>query len=220
MALDPFNARDTLDTSSGSVYTYRLDALQDHFPNLDLDHLPFSIKVLLESALREAGNGPVTQDDVAALATYDPADPADTEIPFSPARVLLQDFTGVPAVVDLAALRSAMERLGGDPAEINPRIPVNLVIDHSVQVDSFALPEAFQINADREFERNRERYEFLRWGAEAFDNFSVVPPERGICHQVNLEYIGKGVWTRPTAEGLPLAFPDSLFRSPGRGRRG
>lgn len=210
MPIDPFSARDTFDISSGSVYFYRLDALQAHFPDLDLDRLPFSIKILLESTLREAGSGPVTQDDVAALATYDPSDPADTEIPFSPARVLLQDFTGVPAVVDLAALRSAMERLGGDPAEINPRIPVNLVIDHSVQVDSFALPEAFQINADIEFERNRERYEFLRWGAEAFDNFSVVPPERGICHQVNLEYIGKGVWTRPTAEGLPLAFPDSL----------
>ena len=124
--------------------------------------------------------------------------------------MLLQDFTGVPAVVDLAALRSAMARNGGDPEAINPRVPVNLVIDHSVQVDSFALPQAFQINADIEFQRNQERYEFLRWGSKAFENFSVVPPERGICHQVNLEYIAQGVWTTPGDDGLPVAFPDTL----------
>ena len=209
MAADPLGARDTLDTSGGSVYYYRLDRAADEF-GVDLGRLPFSIKVLLENALRNAGEGPVTREDVENLARYEPAAPAEVEIPFSPARVLLQDFTGVPAVVDLAALRSAMARNGGDPESINPRVPVDLVIDHSVQVDSFALPEAFQINADIEFHRNQERYEFLRWGSKAFDNFSVVPPERGICHQVNLEYIAKGVWTSETDEGLPVAYPDSL----------
>ena len=209
MAADPLGARDTLDTSGGSVYYYRLDRVADEF-GVDLGRLPFSIKVLLENALRSAGEGPVTREDVENLARYEPASPAEVEIPFSPARVLLQDFTGVPAVVDLAALRSAMARNGGDPQSINPRVPVDLVIDHSVQVDSFALPEAFQINADIEFQRNQERYEFLRWGSKAFDNFSVVPPERGICHQVNLEYIAKGVWTSPSDEGLPVAYPDSL----------
>ncbi|MFN3596467.1 MAG: aconitate hydratase AcnA [Rubricoccaceae bacterium] len=209
MAFDPFGARDTLTTASGAVYYYRLDALKEQ--GFDgLDRLPFSIKVLLEAALRTCDETLVRREDVENIARYDPAAPAEVEIPFMPARVLLQDFTGVPAVVDLAALRSAMQRLGGDPNEINPRIPVDLVIDHSVQVDAFALPQAFQINADIEFERNRERYEFLRWGATAFDNFSVVPPERGICHQVNLEYLAKGVWTSPSDEGLPVAYPDSL----------
>ena len=209
MAADPLGARDTLDTSGGSVYYYRLDRAAEAF-GVDLARLPVSIKVLLENALRNAGEGPVTREDVENLARYEPAAPAEVEIPFSPARVLLQDFTGVPAVVDLAALRSAMARNGGDPEAINPRVPVDLVIDHSVQVDSFALPQAFQINADIEFQRNAERYEFLRWGSKAFDNFSVVPPERGICHQVNLEYIAKGVWTSPSDEGLPVAYPDSL----------
>ncbi len=209
MAADPLGARDTLRTSGGSVYYYRLDRAADEF-GVDLDRLPFSIKVLLENALRAAGEGPVTREDVENLARYEPASPAEVEVPFSPARVLLQDFTGVPAVVDLAALRSAMARNGGDPEAINPRVPVNLVIDHSVQVDSFALPQAFQINADIEFQRNQERYEFLRWGSKAFDNFSVVPPERGICHQVNLEYIARGVWTSPSDEGLPVAYPDTL----------
>ena len=209
MAADPLGARDTLDTTGGAVHYYRLDRAADEF-GVDLGRLPFSIKVLLENALRNAGEGPVTREDVENLARYEPASPAEVEIPFSPARVLLQDFTGVPAVVDLAALRSAMARNGGDPEAINPRVPVDLVIDHSVQVDSFALPEAFQINADIEFQRNQERYEFLRWGSKAFDNFSVVPPERGICHQVNLEYIAKGVWTSPTDDGLHVAYPDSL----------
>src|SRR5690606_38148000 len=140
---------------------------------------------------------------------YDPSAPAREEIPFMPARVLLQDFTGVPAVVDLAAMRSAMVPLGGDPEEINPRVPVHLVIDHSVQVDAFAIPEALRINSELEFHRNRERYEFLRWGQRAFENFSVVPPASGICHQVNLEYIARGVWTRPE-EGLEVVNPDSL----------
>ncbi len=205
---DPFGARDTFDTGHGSAYYYRLDAVRDLSPHFD--RLPFSIKILLEGALRGLDGRLITEDDVRTLAGYDPAAPAQTEIPYNPGRVLLQDFTGVPAVVDLAALRSAMARQGGDPEAINPRVPVNLVIDHSVQVDAFALPQAFQINADIEYKRNRERYEFLRWGADAFENFSVVPPERGICHQVNLEYLAQGVLTAETDEGLPLAYPDTL----------
>ncbi len=205
---DPFGARDTFDTGHGSAYYYRLDAVRDLSPHFD--RLPFSIKILLEGALRGLDGRLITEDDVKTLAGYDPANPAQTEIPYNPGRVLLQDFTGVPAVVDLAALRSAMARQGGDPEAINPRVPVNLVIDHSVQVDAFALPQAFQINAQIEYERNRERYEFLRWGADAFENFSVVPPERGICHQVNLEYLAQGVLTTETDEGLPLAYPDTL----------
>ncbi|TDI77591.1 MAG: aconitate hydratase AcnA, partial [Bacteroidetes bacterium] len=152
----------------------------------------------------------VTQDDVKKLATYDPKAPAKVEIPFLPSRVLLQDFTGVPVVVDLAAMRSAMGRLGGDPDEINPRVPVHLVIDHSVQVDSFGTPDAIVINADREFQRNNERYEFLRWGKQAFDNFSVIPPASGICHQVNLEYIARCVWSKKEDDGLSTYYPDSL----------
>ena len=209
MPADPFGVRDTLQTAGGAVAYYRLDRLAEQ-TSTDLGRLPFSIKVLMENVLREAGDGPVTADDVRTIAAYDPANPAEVEIPFTPARVLLQDFTGVPAVVDLAALRSAMARVGGDPEAINPRVPVDLVIDHSVQVDAFALPQAFQINADIEFQRNAERYEFLRWGAQAFDNFSVVPPERGICHQVNLEYIARGVWTRTEDDGTVLAYPDTL----------
>ncbi len=209
MPADPFGVRDTLQTAAGAVAYYRLDRLAEQ-TGTDLARLPFSIKVLMENVLREAGDGPVTADDVRTIAAYDPASPAEVEIPFTPARVLLQDFTGVPAVVDLAALRSAMARVGGDPEAINPRVPVDLVIDHSVQVDAFALPEAFQINADVEFERNAERYEFLRWGSKAFRNFSVVPPERGICHQVNLEYIAKGVWTRTEDDGTVVAYPDTL----------
>ena len=209
MPADPFGVRDTLQTAGGAVAYYRLDRLAEQ-TGTDLSRLPFSIKVLVENVLREAGDGPVTADDVRTIAAYDPSAPAEVEIPFTPARVLLQDFTGVPAVVDLAALRSAMARVGGDPEAINPRVPVDLVIDHSVQVDAFALPQAFQINADIEFQRNAERYEFLRWGAGAFDNFSVVPPERGICHQVNLEHIARGVWTRTEDDGTVLAYPDTL----------
>jgi len=209
MKNDPFGARDTFDTGNGSAYYYRLGRLEELGLGA-ISRLPFSIKVLLEGALRGLDGRVITREDVETLAAYDPAAPAQTEIPYNPGRVLLQDFTGVPAVVDLAALRNAMARQGGDPEAINPRVPVDLVIDHSVQVDTFALPEAFRINAEIEFERNRERYEFLRWGAEAFENFSVVPPERGICHQVNLEYLAKGVMTTMTDEGLPLAYPDTL----------
>jgi aconitate hydratase len=204
---DPFGARDTFDTGSGSAYLYRLSTLEEE--GFDISHFPVSIRVLLESMLRECDGVAITEDDVRRLAQYDPKSPAEEEIPFTPARVLLQDFTGVPAVVDLAALRSAMARLGGDPQAINPQVPVHLVIDHSVQVDHFGIQEALKLNSEIEFKRNRERYEFLRWGQQAFENFSVVPPASGICHQVNLEYIARGVWTRPEG-GLEVAYPDSL----------
>jgi aconitate hydratase len=206
--MDPYGARDTFDTGSGSAYLYRLDRLEEQGIS-GVNHLPFSIKVLLEALLRECDGRAVTEEDVERLARYDPKRPAKEEIPFMPARVLLQDFTGVPAVVDLAALRSAMGRLGGDPNEINPQVPVHLIIDHSIQVDHFGIPEALRLNSDLEFKRNRERYEFLRWGQQAFENFSVVPPASGICHQVNLEYVARGVWTRPE-DGLQVAYPDSL----------
>lgn len=204
---DPFGARDTFETGYGPAYLYRLSAVE-HLGNIG--RLPFSIKVLLEGVLRGLNDMSIREQDIINLATYDPKAPAQVEIPYNPGRVLLQDFTGVPAVVDLAALRDAMARQGGDPNEINPRVPADLVIDHSVQVDRFALPQAFQINAQIEFERNRERYEFLRWGAEAFDNFSVVPPARGICHQVNLEYLASVVLAGESDEGLPVMYPDTL----------
>lgn len=206
---DLFGARDTFDTGSGSGYLYRLDKLKEHGFG-DLDRMPYSIKVLLECVLRNCDDFLVTKDDVRKLATYDPKAPARVEIPFLPSRVLLQDFTGVPAVVDLAAMRSAMGRLGGNPDEINPRVPVHLVIDHSVQVDSFGTPDSIVINADKEFYRNHERYEFLRWGKQAFDNFSVIPPASGICHQVNLEYIARCVWSKEEDDGLRTYYPDSL----------
>jgi aconitate hydratase len=201
-------ARAKFETGNGEAYIYRLDKLEnDGLGNIS--QLPFSIKVLLEAVLREVDGFAVTEEDVQKLAAWNAPAPALNEIPFKPARVILQDFTGVPAVVDLAAMRSAMARLGGDPQKINPVVPVNLVIDHSVQIDVYGELMALQRNAEIEFERNRERYEFLRWGQQAFDNFSVVPPASGIVHQVNLEYIAKGVWTRPEEDGI-VAYPDTL----------
>ena len=205
---DPFKARDTFDTGSGQAYLYRLSSLAEQGYNID--RFPYSIKVLLEGLLRNCDGVAIREEDIRRLASYNPSAPVQEEVPFMPARVLLQDFTGVPAVVDLAAMRSAMARLGGEPEEINPRVPVHLIIDHSVQVDHFGTPQALQLNADIEFERNRERYEFLRWGQQAFENFSVVPPASGICHQVNLEYVAKAVWTSQAEDGLEVAYPDSL----------
>ena len=212
-ATDPFGARDTFDTGSGKAALYRLSKLED----LGLGRvsaLPFSIRLLLESLLRNCDGYQVTEQDVKNLAAYNAAAPAEIEIPFKPARVVLQDFTGVPCVVDLAAMRSAMGRLGGQAARINPLIPVDLVIDHSVQVDRFGTDDALAINVDLEFQRNRERYEFLRWGQKAFDNFRVVPPNIGIVHQVNLEFLAKGVFLRPDAQGsasgAKVAVPDTL----------
>ena len=206
--MNSFGARATFDTGSGEAYYYRLAALQEQGLG-HVERLPFSIKILLESLLRNENGYDVTADDVRRLAGYDAASPAQVELPFKPARVVLQDFTGVPAVVDLAALRAAMHRMGGDPKAINPLVPVDLVIDHSVQVDEYDGPLALANNAAIEFERNRERYEFLRWGQAAFDNFSVVPPASGIVHQVNLEYLSKGVLHAPHGE-LEAVYPDSL----------
>ncbi|MFW5748929.1 MAG: aconitase family protein, partial [Chloroflexota bacterium] len=176
---DSFGARGTFDTGSGEAVIYRLNKLiEDRVGHVD--RLPFSIKIMLENALRNLDGDLVKEEDVVNLASWDYNKPMDVEVPYIPARVILQDFTGVPAIVDLAALRSAMARMGGDPQNINPLIPVDLVIDHSVQVDRFGSPDALQANIELEFERNRERYEFLRWGQRAFHNFRVVPPGVGI----------------------------------------
>ncbi len=202
MSDNSFGARDTLRVGDREVEIFRLDALQSQY---DVARLPFSLKVLLENLLRTEGNGSVTKDDVLKIARWDAKAEPSEEIAFSPARVLLQDFTGVPCVVDLAAMRDAMADLGGDPAKINPLVPVELVIDHSVQVDSFGLVDSFAINAEREFERNRERYQFLRWGQQAFENFAAVPPSTGIVHQVNIEYLARVVF-----EQDGVAYPDTL----------
>src|SRR5689334_19654099 len=203
---DSFGARSTLDVAGRSYEIHRLDALAEKF---DVARLPYSIKVLLENVLRLEDGVSVSAEDVEAIAGWDPDATPSAEIPFQPARVLMQDFTGVPAVVDLAAMRDAMADLGGDPERINPLVDVDLVIDHSVQVDAFGNERAFAVNAEREFERNRERYSFLKWGREAFDNFSVVPPATGICHQVNLEHIAQVVFSREK-DGVTQAYPDTL----------
>ena len=202
-----FDTRATLSTAAGEVAFYSLARLARQ--GMDVSRLPLSIKVLLEALLRSENGREITAADVSALAAYQPAAPAAVEIPFTPARVILQDFTGVPAVVDLASMRSAMARMGGDPQRINPQVPVDLVIDHSVQVDWFGSPEALAHNAELEFARNAERYSFLRWGQQAFDNFRVVPPASGIVHQVNLEYLASVV-LRKQQGGQPVALPDSL----------
>ncbi len=222
---DPFNARATISTPLGDRAIYRLDALPD------VDTLPYSIKVLLESVLRNVDGHVVTEDDVKALASYSKEHVGQTEIPFTPGRVVLQDFTGVPAVVDLAAMREGMKRMTGDArnaSKVNPLVPCDLVIDHSVQVDAFANGMALQVNAEKEFERNMERYQFLKWGQQAFNNFRVVPPATGIVHQVNLEYLAKVVWegtkgpsdqatkgsdpsmARSLDGSVPCLYPDSL----------
>jgi aconitate hydratase len=206
MSSDSFGARSTLAVSGRDYEVFRLDALQDRF---DVARLPYSIKVLLENVLRLEDGVSVTREDVEAIAGWDARAEPSVEIPFQPARVLMQDFTGVPAVVDLAAMRDAMEEIGGDPAAINPLVDVDLVIDHSVQVDAFGNERAFAVNAERDFERNRERYSFLKWGQESFDNFRVVPPATGICHQVNLEYIARVVWSKEN-DGVLQAYPDTL----------
>jgi aconitate hydratase len=205
---DLLGTRTALDTGSGTVYYYSLSKLAEQGFS-GIHSLPFSIKVLLESVLRNCDDYVVSREDVKKLATYNAAQPVQEEIPFKPARVILQDFTGVPAVVDLAAMRAAMSRMGGDPKKINPICPVDLVIDHSVQVDHFGTAAAFQQNIDIEMDRNRERYEFLRWGQQALDNFGVVPPGRGIVHQVNLEYLARGVWSSGEGDNT-VAYPDSL----------
>ncbi len=203
---DSFKARKQLKVGERSLTYWHIGALDEHF---DTTRLPFSLKILLENLLRHEDGVDITRADIEALAGWDATADPDTEIAFTPARVLLQDFTGVPAVVDLAAMRDAFVQLGGDPQRINPLSPVELVVDHSVQVDNFARPDALSLNTLIEFERNRERYEFLRWGQQAFDNFRVVPPNTGIVHQVNLEHLARVVFTRD-ADGETLAYPDTL----------
>ncbi len=205
---DPFHARDTFDTGNGPAGLYRLSRLEDAGLT-KVARLPYSIRILLEAVLRAGDGYAVTERDVKSLAGWNAAAPANIEVPFKPARVVLQDFTGVPCVVDLAAMRSAMRRLGGDPKKINPLVPVDLVIDHSIQVDFFGSPDSMERNVAIEFDRNRERYEFLRWGQTAFGNFRVVPPAVGIVHQVNLEYLAKVVFLGKD-DGGPVAFPDTL----------
>ncbi len=212
MSDDSFGARGTLEVGGREYEIFRLDALQQRF---DVARLPFSLKVLLENLLRTEGNGAVTGKDIEALASWDANAQPSKEIAFTPARVLMQDFTGVPAVVDLAAMRDAIAEMGGDPAKINPLAPAELVIDHSVQVDAFGTRDSFRFNAEREFERNQERYAFLRWGQGAFEHFAVVPPDTGIVHQVNLEYLARVVFQKdPDGSGpdgqLPQLYPDTL----------
>ena len=199
-----YDARGTLKVGDRELEIFRLDALQSKF---DVARLPFSLKILLENLLRTEGNGAVDAADIEALATWDAKAEPSKEIAFTPARVVMQDFTGVPAVVDLAAMRDAMADLGGDPAKIEPLVPAELVIDHSVQVDEFGTRTAFAVNAEREFERNRERYEVLKWGQEAFETFKVVPPDTGIVHQVNLEYLARTVFVN---DKTGQAYPDTL----------
>ncbi len=206
---DPFGVRQTLATSTGGVGFHSLATLVKRGAVADLERLPFSIRVLLEAVLRHCDGFSVTADDVEKLGRWDAATPQQNELPFKPARVVLQDFTGVPVLVDLAAMRAAVARLGGDPKRINPQVPVDLVVDHSVQVDHFASSGALKRNVQTEFQRNRERYQFLKWGQNAVPGFRVVPPSTGIVHQVNLEFLSQVVLTGRDEQG-PVAFPDTL----------
>ncbi len=216
MTKDFFKSRDMLNVGNKKYTIYRLDALEKAGLT-KLNRLPFSIRIMLEAALRQCNDREITQEDVRNIAAWTPLpslrqDGSRPGIPFLPARVVMQDFTGVPAVVDLAAMRAAVARLGGDPKKINPLVPVDLVIDHSVQVDFFATADALQRNAEMEFQRNRERYEFLKWGQKAFSNFRVVPPATGIIHQVNLEYLAQVVLTRKETPGSSeVLLPDTLI---------
>ncbi len=204
---DPLGALATVDLPEGATSFYRLDRLEE-LGLASLDRLPFSIRVLLENVLRNAGDGPVTTDHVEAVAAWSPTN-AGADFPFMPTRVVLQDFTGVPAIVDLASMRDGIRALGGDPGKINPLVPADLVIDHSVQVDFFGTGYAFERNVAREYERNRERYALLRWAQEAFENYRVVPPGTGIVHQVNLEYLASVIHRRER-DGVHLACPDTV----------
>ncbi|MBI4006779.1 MAG: aconitate hydratase, partial [Gammaproteobacteria bacterium] len=201
-----YNARTKLKVNSKEYEIYSLPALTKQH---DISKLPYSLKILLENLLRCEDGVNIDKSDIAALADWDPKAEPSKEIAFTPARVLMQDFTGVPAVVDLAAMRDAMKKLGGDPARINPLSPAELVIDHSVQVDVFGRPDALEKNAAIEFERNKERYSFLRWGQQAFADFKVVPPDTGIVHQVNLEYLASVVFRRVEGDTV-VAYPDTL----------
>src|SRR4051812_14595012 len=202
-----FDAKARLEVGGTEYEIFRLDALQSKY---DVARLPYSLKILLENLLRNEDGEGVTKEDIEALAQWNARDEPSQEIAFTPARVVMQDFTGVPAVVDLAAMRDAMADMGGDAEKITPLVPAELVIDHSVQVDAFGTRYAFEKNAELEFERNQERYAFLRWGQGAFEGFSVVPPETGIVHQVNLEYLARVVFRKDRREGPAQAYPDTL----------
>src|SRR6184192_177747 len=205
--MNSFNARSTLKVGTKEYEIYRLDALDKQ--GISTKHLPYSLRILLENLLRTEDGQNVKKEDIRALAAWNKKSKPDKEIAFTPSRVLLQDFTGVPAIVDLAAMRDAMKRLSGDPTLINPLQPAELVIDHSVQVDEFGTPQAFQFNSELEFLRNKERYAFLRWGQTAFRNLAIVPPDTGIVHQVNLEYLARVVFVHET-NGHRSAYPDTL----------
>lgn len=205
---NPFKARDIINTSKGNVVIYRLSRLEE-LGIANISRLPYSIKLLLEFLLRCVDGKLITEEDVMTCASWAPGKTTEREIPFIPSRVLMQDFTGVPAIVDLAAMRSAVQRLGRDPARINPVIPVDLVIDHSVEVDYYGTSYARTLNEKREFERNHERYALLRWTDTAFDNFRVIPPGRGIVHQINLEYLSTVVQVKKVNNEL-VAYPDTL----------
>jgi len=213
-----FGSRARLAVGSRSFEIFRLDALEPR--GFAIGRLPYSLKILLENLLRLEDGRTVRPEEIERLARWDPKKVPDDEIAFMPARVLMQDFTGVPAVVDLAAMRDAMQAMGGDPKKVNPLLPAELVIDHSVIVDEFGTPGAFQVNADLEFQRNRERYALLRWAQQTFQGFRVVPPDTGIVHQVKLEYLARVVFTTegpaqdaksPSRTGqIPQAYPDTL----------
>src|SRR5438094_8376992 len=205
--MDSFHSRSTLKVAGNNYEIYRLDALDKQ--GISTKHLPFSLRILLENLLRTEDGRNVKAEDIRALASWSGRSKPEKEIAFTPSRVLMQDFTGVPAVVDLAAMRDAMENLGGDPALINPLQPAELVIDHSVQVDEFGTRQAFALNAEMEFSRNKERYAFLRWGQTAFHNLAIVPPDTGIVHQVNLEYLARVVFVQES-NGKRMAYPDTL----------
>src|SRR6476620_6003881 len=207
-SLDSFRCCKPLKVGSKTYAHYSLPTAEKNGLK-GISRLPFSMKVLLENLLRNEDGRSVTKESIQAVAGWlTDKGTAGVEIAYRPARVLMQDFTGVPAVVDLAAMRDAMAALGGDPQKINPLVPVDLVIDHSVIVDEFGTPRAFARNVELEYERNEERYKFLKWGQQAFRNFRVVPPGTGICHQVNLEYLGQTVWTKEE-DGVTVAYPDT-----------
>ena len=205
-SVDSFAARSSLTVGEQAYEIYRLDAVEGD--GLDVASLPYSLKVLLENLLRTEDGTNITADHIRALAGWEADAEPSQEIQFTPARVLMQDFTGVPAVVDLATMREAMRDLGGDPAKINPLAPAELVIDHSVIADVFGTPDAFERNVEIEYERNRERYQFLRWAQDAFADFKVVPPGTGIVHQVNIEHLARVAFTRE-ADGTVQAYPDT-----------
>src|ERR1700691_4144532 len=212
MSLNSFTSRSTLKVGKKEYEIYRLAALDQQ--GISTKHLPYSLRILLENLLRTEDGRNVKKEDIRSMAAWNKNSKPDKEIAFTPSRVLLQDFTGVPCVVDLAAMRDAMKQLGGDPSLINPLQPVELVIDHSVQVDEFGTSSAFDMNALLEFQRNKERYSFLRWGQTGFHNLAIVPPDTGIVHQVNLEYLARVVFVQPSNgardNGQSTAYPDTL----------